>query len=74
MIKTEVIGPIQEPADWVNCPVIEKSNGKLRICCLPRPLNKAAKRDHFQFPTTDDILSQMFVARYFSQLDSSQGY
>lgn len=40
----------------------------------PRPLNKAVKREHFQLPTTEDILSQMSGARYFSKLNASQGH
>ena len=75
MVKNGVIIPIQEPTDWVNSLVIvEKPNGKLRICLDPRPLNRAIKREHFQLPTTENILSQMSGARYFSKLDASQGY
>ena len=75
MVQKDVIVPIQEPTDWVNSLVIvEKINKKLRICLDPRPLNKAVKREHFQLPTTEDILAQMSGARYFSKLDASQGY
>ena len=75
MVQKDVIVPIRKPTDWVNSLVIvEKSNGKLRICLDPRPLNKAVKREHFQLPATEDILSQMSGARYFSKLDASQGY
>ena len=72
MVKNGVITPIQEPTDWVNSLVIvEKPNGKLRICLDPRPLNRAIKREHYQLPTTENILSQMSGARYFSKLDAS---
>ena len=75
MVQNEIIAPVQEPTDWVNSLVIiEKSNGKLRVCLDPRPLNKAIKREHFQIPTTEESLSQMSDARYFSKLDASQGY
>ena len=75
MVKNGVITPSQEPTDWVNSLVIvEKPNGKLRICLDPRPLNRAIKREHFQLPTTENILSRMSGARYFSKLDASQGY
>ena len=75
MVKNGVITPIQEPTDWVNSIVIvEKRNWKLRICLDPRPLNRAIKKEHFQLPKTENILSQMSGARYFSKLDASQGY
>ena len=54
--------------------IVEKPNGKLRICLDPRPLNKAIKREHFKLPTTEEILSKMSNACYFSKLDASSGY
>ena len=39
--------------------VIEKANGKLRICLDPRPLNQAIKRHHHQLPTAEEIFSKM---------------
>ena len=75
MVQNDIIAPVQEPTDWVNSlVVVDKCNGKLRVCLDPRPLNKAIKREHFQLPTTEEILSQMSGARYFSKLDASQGY
>ena len=36
MLKINIIVPIEEPTDWVNIMVIvEKPNGKLRICIDP---------------------------------------
>ena len=44
MLKINIIVPIEEPTDWVNIMVIvEKPNGKLRICIDPRNLNKTIK-------------------------------
>ena len=41
-----------EPTGWVNLMVmVEKPNGKLRMCLDPGPLNKAIKREHFEMPT-----------------------
>ena len=52
-----VIRRVDEPTDWVNSlVVIEKPRSKkLRICLDPRPLNNAIRREHFQFPTLEDI-------------------
>ena len=44
------------------------------VCLDPRDLNQAIKRQHYQLPTAEDILSQMAGAKYFSKLDASSGY
>ncbi|CAB4010198.1 Hypothetical predicted protein [Paramuricea clavata] len=54
--------------------VVEKPNGKLRICLDPKHLNKAIKREHFQLPTIEDITTRMANARWFSKLDANPGY
>ena len=75
MVELEIIEPVEKPTDWVNALVIvEKPNGKLRICLDPRPLNNAIKREHLHLPTAEEISSQMAEATYFSKLDASSGY
>ena len=75
MEKQEVIEKVTEPTDWVNSlVVVEKPNGKLRICLDPRNLNKAVRRPHYTMPTLDDAVSKMAGARYFSKLDARSGY
>ena len=75
MIDLDIIEPIKKPTDWVNCLVIvEKPNGKLRICLDPRPLNNAIKREHLHLLTAEEIFSQMSGACFFSKLDASSGY
>ena len=70
-----MIEKVTHPTDWVcNIVVVEKSNGKLRLCLDPRNLNKAIKREHFQLPTMDDIMAKMPGAKIFSKLDASSGY
>ena len=50
----------EEPTKWVSgMVVIEKSNGDLRLCIDPRPLNKAIRRQHHKMPTTDEVLAEM---------------
>ena len=40
MIDLDIIEPIEKPTDWINSLVIvEKSNGRLRICLDPWPIN-----------------------------------
>ncbi|XP_047987077.1 uncharacterized protein K02A2.6-like isoform X1 [Leguminivora glycinivorella] len=75
MEELQVIEKVTTPTDWVNAIVpIEKSNGQLRICLDPRPLNKAIKRPHFPYPTLDDLRSKVAGASVFSKLDANSGY
>ena len=75
IVDLDIIEPVQKPTDWVNGLVlVEKPNGKLRICLDPRPLNKAIKLEHLHLPTTEEIFSQMSGASYFSKRDASSGY
>jgi hypothetical protein len=75
MVDLNVIEPVEKPTEWVNTLVIvSKPNEKLRICLDPRPLNKAIKRQHHRLPTTEEIISEMSGARYFSKLDAASGY
>ena len=70
-----IIEKVEKSTDWVNALVlVEKPNGKLRVCLDPRPLNQAIKRHHYRLPTTEEIISQMSGARFFSKLDASNGY
>ena len=47
MEKMNAIVKVDEPTEWVSSLVIvEKKNGKLRICLDPRSLNKAIMREH----------------------------
>ena len=75
MVDLDIIEPIKKPTDWVNGPVIvEKPNGKSRICLDPRHLNNAIKHEHLHLPTAKEIFSQMPGACFFSKLDGSLGY
>ena len=70
-----IIEKVEKSTDWVNAlVVVEKPNGKLRICLDPRPLNQAIKRQHYRLPTTEEIISEMAGAKVFSKLDASNGY
>ena len=70
-----IIEKVEKSTDWVNALVlVEKPNGKLRVCLDPRPLNQAIKRHHYRLPTTEEIISQMSGTRFFSKLEASNGY
>ena len=59
-----VIKRIKEPTDWVNLLVLfKKPDGYLRVCLDLRDLNKAIKREHYQFPTFDEKASRLHKTR-----------
>ena len=75
MTDLKVITKVTEPTDWVSSLVVAyKPSGALRVCLDPLNLNKAIKRHHHKLPTTEEILSQMSGARYFTKLDASNAY
>lgn len=54
--------------------MVEKSNGKLRICLDPRQLNKAIKREHHIIPSSDEIISRLAERKVFSVLHLKEGF
>ena len=75
MESLNVIEKVTHPTNWVSSiVVVEKSNGKLRLCLDPRNLNKAIKCEHFQLPTVDVIMAKMPGAKIFFKLDASSRY
>ena len=75
MIDKNIIAPVTEPTDWVSSSVVaEKPNGGLRVCLDPRNLNKAIKRHDHKLPITEEILSLMSGAKFFTKLDASNAF
>lgn len=75
MEREGIISPVSYPTSWVNnLQLVEKSNGKLRLCLDPKPLNKAIKREHFLIPTIEDFTTQMVGKKHFTVLDLSKGF
>ena len=54
--------------------VAPKSNGRIRLCIDPRPLNQALKRNHYPTPLIEDILPDLGKARIFSVVDARDGF
>ena len=64
-----------DESEWCSPMVaVRKKNGDTRICTDFRHLNEAVKREPFQIPTLEDLLSQISGATYFSSLDARSGY
>ncbi|KAA5776933.1 RNA-directed DNA polymerase, partial [Pseudomonas aeruginosa] len=73
--KDGVICRVEEPTEWISSLVITtKKDGSLRLCIDPRKLNQAILRSDYQFPTIDEIKSDLTGAKYFSTLDANKGY
>ncbi|GBN77551.1 Retrovirus-related Pol polyprotein from transposon opus [Araneus ventricosus] len=75
LVQLGIVSPVNKPTEWVNSLVIvEKPNGKLRICLDPRNLNKAIKREHYVIPSVDEIMSRLEGKQCFSVLDLKEGF
>ena len=73
--EQEIIQKVVEPTEWVSSVVVnKKSNGKIRLCLDPQPLNKALKRCHYPIPTIEDVLPDLTNAKVFSKVDCRSGY
>ena len=75
LVERGVLTPEIEPTEWVSqMALAEKSNGNIRICIDPAPLNEALMREHYKLPTLDDILGQLNGARLFTKVDVKEAY
>ncbi|GBL80021.1 Uncharacterized protein K02A2.6 [Araneus ventricosus] len=73
--KKGIISAVNKPTDWVDSLiVVEKPNGKLRICLDPRNLNKVIKREHRIIPSAEEIISRLEGKQIFSVLDLKDGF
>ncbi len=75
LVANDIIVKREEPTDWVNSLlIVEKKNGKLRLCMDPKDLNKAIKREHYIIPTIDDVLSKLHGKRLYTVIDMRDGF
>ena len=75
MERDEIIAKVDKPTNWVNSLVIvEKKDGSLRLCLDPKDLNKVIRREHFQIPTFEDVVSRLGGKKYFTVLDQKDSY
>ena len=60
MLKSGTIVKRDEPTDWVSSLLlVEKPNGKIRLCLDPSDLNLAIKREHYVIPTSEDVIARL---------------
>ena len=75
LVERGVLALETEPTEWVSqMALAEKSNGDIRICIDPAPLNEALMREHYKLPTLDDVLCHLNGARLFTKVDVKEAY
>ena len=75
LVDRGVLIPVTELTQWVSqMAVVQKANGKLRICIDPQPLNEALMREYYNLPTLDDVLPMLHDAKMFSKLDVKEAF
>ncbi len=73
--RLQIIQREDEPTDWQSgLTLVQKPNGKMRVCIDPKPLNKALKRSRYWMPTLDDFLLELTEVKIFSVLDVKNGF
>ena len=75
LIKRGILEEINEPTEWVSqMAIVEKADGKIRLCIDPQQLNKALMREHYNLATLDDILPELNNAKIFSKIDVKEAF
>ena len=73
LLQKQLIQPSTSP---FGAPIlfVGKKDGTLRMCVDYRALNKLTVKNRYPLPRIDDLLDQLYGARYFTTLDLASGY
>lgn len=75
LVADAIIAPVTEATDWVSSMVVvQKPNGKIRLCLDPKDLNTAIRREHYPIPTIEEVSTRMKQARFFTVMDAKNGF
>ena len=70
-----IVTSVDKPTDWVhNLVITEKRDGRMRVCLVPKQLNKAIKRERYEKPTPSDVQSRLSGMKTFTVIDMKDGY
>jgi hypothetical protein len=74
LLESGAIREVQYPVWLSNTVVVEKKNGKWRVCIDFTDLNKACLKDPFSLPRIDQLVDSASRHACLSFLDAFQGY
>jgi len=76
MVRDGIITKVENPQGWIsNLVIVEKTDGKIRLCLDPRDLNKVIKRPKdVLIPTINELTEKLANKRYFTVLDLKNGF
>ena len=76
LVERGVLVRVGEPTAWVSQMTVtrKESDGSLRICIDPQPLNAVLMCEHFKMPALDDVLPSLHNARVFTKLDVKEAF
>lgn len=75
MERNKIISKTTEAREWIhNLVLIEKPNGKIRVCLDPKELNSSLKDNFYQIPTVEDLTLKLSGSQFYSVLDLKDGF
>ena len=74
LLNADHIREIQYPEWLANVVLVQKANGKWRMCADFTDLNKACPKDSYPLPSIDSLMDNASGCRLLSFLDAFSGY